>query len=87
MRLCALLEKEPNVKVYPSEANFILLRIDKEGLTSADLFDAMIRDHMMIRDCSSFDGLGDDHIRFNIRLKEENDRLLKKLLEIVHEKA
>ena len=40
-------------KIYPAYANFILLRILKNGLTSYDVFEACIKQGMMIRDCSS----------------------------------
>ena len=36
------LKKLPIFKVYPAYANFILLKIQKEGLTSADVFEACI---------------------------------------------
>ena len=49
------LKEIPTYKVYPAYANFILLRILKNGLTSYDVFEACIRQGMMIRDCSSSD--------------------------------
>lgn len=78
-----ILRKREDVKVYPTEANFLLVQIKKKGLTSADIFDALIKERMMIRDCSSFSGLESDHIRFHFRTREDNERLLKKLLEVL----
>ena len=44
-------------KTYPAYANFILVKILRDDLTSFDIFDRAIRQGMMIRDCSSFEGL------------------------------
>ena len=42
-------------KTYPAYANFILVKILRDDLTSFDIFDRAIRQGMMIRDCSSFE--------------------------------
>ena len=70
------LKKLPIFKVYPAYANFILLKIQKEGLTSADVFEACIKKGLMIRDCSSFQCLEGEFIRFCIMMPEDNTRLL-----------
>jgi len=80
-RICKLLSGCPSVKFYTPHANFILLRILKEGVTSESLFDAAIRKGMMIRDCSSFRYLDDKYIRFCFMNKKDNDALLHTLLE------
>lgn len=82
-RLYTLLDNTPNLKVYPAYANFILVRILKEGVTSFDVFEAAIKEHMMIRDCSSFESLNGEYIRFCIMNPEDNDRLMKCLTSIV----
>ena len=82
-RLYARLASTPHLKVYPAYANFILVRILKEGLTSFDVFEAAIREHMMIRDCSSFESLDGEYIRFCIMNPEDNDRLMHCLTSIV----
>ena len=70
------LKKLPIFKVYPAYANFILLKIQKEGLTSADVFEACIKKGLMIRDCSSFQCLDGEFVRFCIMMPEDNTRLL-----------
>ena len=78
-RLCAELKKlesQGTLKIYRPYANFILIRILKEGVTSFDVFEAAIREHMMIRDCSSFESLEGEYVRFCIMMPEDNDRLL-----------
>ena len=63
-------------KVYPAYANFILLKILKDGLTSYDVFEACIRQGLMIRDCSSFQCLEGEFVRFCIMMPEDNSRLV-----------
>ena len=70
------------IKVYPPSANFILVKILKEGVTSFDVFEAAIKEKMMIRDCSSFKSLTGEYIRFCIMNPEDNKRLLKILKNI-----
>ena len=70
------LKNLPIFKVYPAYANFILLKIQKEGLTSADVFEACINKGLMIRDCSSFQCLDGEFVRFCIMMPEDNTRLL-----------
>lgn len=78
-RVLLELKEMPSYKVYPAYANFILVRLLKEGLTSADVFDACIREGLMIRDCSSFECLDGEFIRFCIMMPEDNSRLLQVL--------
>ena len=75
-RLLKALENIPTYKTYPAYANFLLLKIQKPGLTSQDVFDACIRQGLMIRDCSSFECLDGEYIRFCIMHPEDNTRLL-----------
>ena len=69
-------------KAYPPSANFILVKLLKEGLTSADMFDACMKKGLMIRDCSSFQSLEGEFIRFCIMMPEDNTRLLEVMREI-----
>lgn len=63
-------------KVYPAYANFILLKIQRPELTSADVFEACIKQGLMIRDCASFQCLEGEFVRFCIMMPEDNSRLL-----------
>ncbi|OYP36776.1 threonine-phosphate decarboxylase, partial [Lachnotalea glycerini] len=53
-RIYDALKKETKLYPYKPSANFILVKIKKDHLTSQDIFDAAIRKHLMIRDCSTF---------------------------------
>lgn len=75
-RLLQALVEIPTYKTYPAYANFILLKIQKPVLTSYDVFDACIRQGLMIRDCSSFECLDGEYIRFCIMIPEDNTKLL-----------
>ena len=71
------LKKISKVKVYKPYGNFILVRILKPGITSFDVFEAAIKEKMMIRDCSSFKTLNGEYIRFCIMMPSDNERLMK----------
>ena len=75
-RMCTELSRLDTVKIYPAYANFVLVRILKEGLTSFDVFEKAIHQNLMIRDCSSFESLKGEYVRFCIMNPEDNDRLL-----------
>lgn len=84
-RIVARLEQCPNLKLYPPTANFILLRILKDEVTSMDLFEAAIRKGFMIRDCSTFPFLDNKYIRFCFMEPEKNDALIDILLSCLEE--
>ena len=68
-RLKKSLEEEGYITV-PSEADFLLFK-GKPGLA-----EALLKEGILIRDCSSFEGLGPGWYRTAVRSPEENDRLL-----------
>lgn len=73
-----------HVKVYRPYANFILVRIRKEGVTSYDVFVHAIQRELMLRDCASFPGLEDEtFFRFCFMMPEKNTELLECLKEIL----
>ncbi len=75
-RMCTEISRLDTVKIYPAYANFVLVRILKEGLTSFNVFEKAIHQNLMIRDCSSFESLNGEYVRFCIMNPEDNDRLL-----------
>lgn len=70
------LKEIPAFKVYPAYANFLLLQIVQPDLTSFQVFEACIRQGLMIRDCSSFQCLEGEFVRFCIMLPEHNQKLI-----------
>lgn len=79
-RVCNILRSNPNIKFYTPTANFVLLKILKENVTSLDLFEVAIREGYMIRDCSTFPFLDNKFIRFCFMKPDHNNALLKILL-------
>lgn len=68
-----------DLKVYPSQGNFILSRIISSGLTAYDVYDALLPEKMIIRNCSSFPGLDENYFRICILTPEQNKLLIKNL--------
>lgn len=82
-RMIHSLSKLNGAKVYDAYANFILVKILKENVTSFDVFEACIKEKMMIRDCSSFESLDGEYIRFCIMSPQDNTKLLNYLKKIL----
>lgn len=70
------------LKPYPSDANFLLVRIETKDLYSTDLQSRLERRNILIRDASSFPGLGRKYIRIAVRNHRENQRLIEELFSI-----
>jgi L-threonine-O-3-phosphate decarboxylase len=63
-------------KVYSPDANFAFIDIRKSGLTATQLKQKMLRQGILIRDCSSFAGLDEFYVRVAVKTRQENERLL-----------
>jgi L-threonine-O-3-phosphate decarboxylase len=70
------LSKIKAFKIYPPDANFIFIDIRKSGFTAAQLKVKMLKQGVLIRDCSSFAGLDEFYIRVAVKTRPENERLL-----------
>lgn len=80
-RMYQELKTIPALHTFEPVANFFLVKIEAENVTSADVFDFLIKKGLMIRDCSSFTNLKGEYIRFCIMNPEDNTRLLDGLKE------
>lgn len=78
-RMYQAVSQIPAYKTYKPYANFLLVKIIKDGITSYDMFEKCIKAGLMIRDCSSFQCLEGEYIRFCIMMPEANTRLLNEL--------
>lgn len=65
------------IKVFPGEANFLLLYSEK------DLYSSLLEKGILVRDCSNYKGLRKGYIRIAIRKTEEDDRLLSAMKEVL----
>lgn len=81
-RVCQALKGSPDYKPFQAHANFVLVKILNQNFISSDVFDAAIRKNLMIRDCSTFPFLNNKYIRLCFMMPEQNDALLKVLLEL-----
>jgi threonine-phosphate decarboxylase len=75
----------PDIKTYPSNVNFILLRLLNNKISPWNFEDYLGRRGIIVRNCSNFMGLGDGFFRIAIRTKEENLRLLAALNGFQHD--
>lgn len=66
----------PRLTVYPAEANFLMLHTDYP------LSDALLREGILIRDCSNFRGLGKGYYRIAVRTRAENEALLRTIKKV-----
>lgn len=58
------------ISVYPGGANFLLLE------TELPLYESLLKQHILIRDCRNFRGLGQGFYRIAVKRREENRKLL-----------
>lgn len=71
------------LKVYPSFANFFLVDIEKTGLKSGEMKSMLLNKGILIRDCSNFKGLNENYVRICARTRDENQKLLEAIKEII----
>jgi len=77
-RLSAL----PGVKPYPSQANFVLARVVKRGLTSGSVRSALLARGIAVRDRGHLPLL-ENCLRITVGPREANERLVEALREVV----
>ncbi|MFZ2444946.1 MAG: threonine-phosphate decarboxylase [Syntrophobacteraceae bacterium] len=67
----------PGLRVFPGEANYLLVELDRRlppaGSLQRDLFDS---ERVLIRNCGSFEGLDEWYFRVAVRLPEQNQKLI-----------
>jgi histidinol-phosphate/aromatic aminotransferase/cobyric acid decarboxylase-like protein len=69
----------PGVRIWPSQANFLLLRVpDGPGLV-----EALRERRIAVRPAGSFPGLDERHIRIAVRMRDDNALLLNAFTEIL----
>ncbi len=79
-KLISELEKNKNLKVFNSEANFILCKI-KNRKTVEELQEFLIPQNIMLRNCSNYKGLNNFFFRISVRKSKENKLLTNSLKE------
>jgi histidinol-phosphate aminotransferase len=75
-RIAARLRRVPGLRVYHSDANFVLFRVLSEAADHRTLFDALLGEHgVLVRDVSGYPML-DGCLRVNAGTPQENDAFL-----------
>lgn len=70
------ISKLKNFEIYDSDTNFILI---KSKIKSSIIQKKLLKNKILIRDCSSFRGLDDFHIRIAVKTRSENLKLIRGL--------
>jgi histidinol-phosphate/aromatic aminotransferase/cobyric acid decarboxylase-like protein len=71
-RLAAALAALPDIRVWPSAANFLLLHVHD----GPAVLDGLATRGIAVRPCSSFPGLSSSHLRVAVRDPADNQRLI-----------
>lgn len=74
--LTAALAALPGVQVYPSAANFLLLRIVQPGLTGAQVFDRLLQRKVLVKNVGKMHALLENCLRVTVSTPEENAAFL-----------
>jgi cobyric acid synthase CobQ/L-threonine-O-3-phosphate decarboxylase len=77
------LQSIPGLYVYPGEANYLMVRIDRKGLSAPALAEKLLPMGIAIRVCENFDGLDARFFRVAVRTAEENEILFNKLRDVL----
>ena len=78
-----MLTEVGGLHVFPSETNFLLVKITKPKLTSTTLREELAKEGLLIRDCSTFVGLDDSYFRVTVRSAENNAHLVETLKKVL----
>ncbi|MCP4181067.1 MAG: cobyric acid synthase [bacterium] len=77
------ISKIDNFKIYPSIANYILI---KQIRPIKDFYDILLKKyHIAVRNCANFKNLGDEYFRVSIKSESENELLVAAIRDILSE--
>ena len=65
--------RELGITVYPSSVNFLLLRYN---WNSRDVKEELLKEGLLVRDCSNFHGLDTRFIRVSVKKRKDNQSLI-----------
>jgi threonine-phosphate decarboxylase len=67
------------IHIYPSAANFYLLRF-RDAIDSQHTWEYLVREHhIVLRNCANYEGLGNGFLRAAVRTEAENNLLIEAL--------
>ena len=82
-RFAKMLSEIGGLHVFPSETNFLLVKILNPKFTSIMLKEQMAKEGILIRDCSTFVGLDDSYFRVTVRSSRDNLTLVANLKKVL----
>ncbi len=74
-----LLRTITQLEVFPSHANFVLVKIRGRVMSASRLQDELLKRGKLVRDCSNFEGLDEYFFRIGAKTYEENASLVEAL--------
>jgi threonine-phosphate decarboxylase len=77
---CRELQRRTAIVAVPSETVFVLARLP-QSWTAPALKSRLLSDRILIRDCTNFQGLDHRYVRFSLKDRNANRRLLERLAE------
>lgn len=78
------LNEIPGLMAYKSAANFVFVFMDSRiGLNSTEIRDHLAKEGVLVRDCSTFHGLGNRYLRIAVKRREQNIIIIEKMKEIL----
>ena len=78
-RLAEDLSRLPGLEVFPSAANYLLVRMNRPDLTAFDLAEKLLTQGLAIRTFPPQQNLDEHYFRVAVRTEKENDRLCQAL--------
>lgn len=75
-----------NIKgIHPFQptVNFILVRIGDKVITTSEIQDLLLKNNILIRNCSNFVGLDETYFRVAVKTREDNQKLIDALKSVM----
>ncbi len=79
------MSKFPELRVFKSFANYMLVDISNTGLKSEQMAEKLMKNGIIVRDCSSFRGLNDYYIRVSVATIKEDKKFINVLKNILNQ--
>lgn len=77
--LSGVLSEIPGVTVFPSSANYLLLKLSEDLFQMNVVERNLAREKILVRNCGSFRGLSEWYIRVAVKSRADNERLVRLL--------
>ena len=71
------------IQPFQPTVNFILIKIEDIGVTSSEIQNLLLKNNILVRNCSNFVGLDEKYFRVAVKTREDNRQLLSALKSIM----